>query len=65
MNHCTESAVHLVNPDALETSINDTRCSHIYYCNPMRSGQKGSLEQAHTMLRMFLPKGTSFKFLTQ
>lgn len=32
---------------------------------PMRSGQKGGLEQAHTMLRMVLPKGTSFEFLTQ
>ena len=31
----------------------------------MRSGQKGRLEQVHTMLRMILPKGTSFEFLTQ
>ena len=39
--------------------------SSIYYCDPMQSGQKGGLEQAHTMLRMILPKGTSFEFLTQ
>ena len=31
----------------------------------MRSGQNGTIEQAHTMLRMILPKGTSFEFLTQ
>ena len=31
----------------------------------MRNGQKGGLEQAHTMLRMILPKGSSFAFLTQ
>ena len=31
----------------------------------MQSGQKGGLEQAHTMLRDILPKGTSFEFLTQ
>ena len=31
----------------------------------MRSGQKGGIEQAHTLLRMILPKGTSFEFLTQ
>ncbi len=37
----------------------------LYYCDPMRSGQKGGLEQAHTLLRMVLPKGTSFEFLTQ
>ena len=39
--------------------------SSIYYCGPMQSGQKGGLEQAHTMLRMVLPKGTSVEFLTQ
>lgn len=27
--------------------------------------EKGTLEQAHTLLRMVLPKGTSFEFLTQ
>lgn len=31
----------------------------------MQSGQKGGLEQVHTLLRMILPKGTSFEFLTQ
>ena len=39
--------------------------SSIYYCDPMRSGQKGGVENAHTLLRMVLPKGTSFSFLTQ
>ena len=31
----------------------------------MRSGQKGGVENVHTMLRMVLPKGTDFEFLTQ
>ena len=31
----------------------------------MRSGQKGGVENVHTMSRMVLPKGTSFEFLTQ
>lgn len=31
----------------------------------MRSGQKGGVENVHTMLRMVLPKGTSFEFVTQ
>ncbi len=31
----------------------------------MRSSQKDGLKQAHTILRMVLPKGTSFEFLTQ
>lgn len=49
----------------LETGVNGIQRTSIYYCDPMRSGQKGGLEQAHTMLRMVLPKGTSFEFLTQ
>lgn len=34
-------------------------------CFLNRSGQKGGIEQAHTMLRMILPKRTTFEFLTQ
>ena len=31
----------------------------------MRSSQKAGVENVHTLLRMVLPKGTSFEFLTQ
>ena len=48
-------------PVALETGLDEIQRTSIYYCDPMRSGQKGGLEQAHTMLRMVLPKGTSFE----
>ena len=52
-------------PESLEVGMDGFQRSSIYYCDPMRSGQKGGIEQAHTMLRMVLPKGTSFEFLTQ
>ena len=52
-------------PESLENGINGIILSSIYYCDPMRSGQKGGIEQAHTMLRMILPKKTSFEYLTQ
>jgi len=52
-------------PDSLETGKDGITRSSIYYCNPMRSGQKGGIEQVHTMLRMILPKKTSFEYLTQ
>ena len=61
----TDRGSEFGDPDALETGINGIHRTSIYYCDPMRSGQKGGLEQAHTMLRMVLPKGTSFEFLTQ
>ena len=52
-------------PDSLETGVTGIQRTNIYYCDPMRSGQKGGIEQAHTMLRMILPKRTTFEFLTQ
>lgn len=61
----TDRGAEFGDPDALETGIDGVHRTDIYYCDPMRSGQKGGLEQAHTMLRMVLPKGTSFEFLTQ
>ena len=61
----TDRGAEFGDPVALETNPNGIQRSSIYYCDPMRSGQKGGLEQAHTMLRMILPKGSSFAFLTQ
>ena len=61
----TDRGSEFGDPDALETGIDGMQRTSINYCDPMRSGQKGGLEQAHTMLRMVLPKGTSFEFLTQ
>lgn len=61
----TDRGSEFGDPVSLETGINGIQRTSIYYCDPMRSGQKGGLEQAHTMLRTVLPKGTSFEFLTQ
>lgn len=61
----TDRGSEFGDPAALEAGINGMERTSIYYCDPMRSGQKGGVENAHTMLRMVLPKGTSFEFLTQ
>lgn len=61
----TDRGAEFGRPEPLETGLYGETCSHIYYCDPMRSGQKGGVENAHTLLRMVLPKGTSFGFLTQ
>ena len=37
----------------------------MFYCDPRRSDQKGSIEVTHEFIRRVLPKGTSFEFLTQ
>lgn len=61
----TDRGSEFGDPESLETGIEGIERTSIYYCDPMRSGQKGGLEQCHTMLRMVLPKKTSFEFLTQ
>ncbi len=61
----TDRGSEFGDPESLEIGMDGIQRSDIYYCDPMRSGQKGGIEQAHTMLRMVLPKGTSFEFLTQ
>ena len=61
----TDRGAEFGDPDSLETSVTGIQRTNIYYCDPMRSGQKGGIEQAHTMLRMILPKRTTFEFLTQ
>ena len=61
----TDRGAEFGDPEALETGADGVIRSSIYFCDPMRSGQKGGIEQAHTMLRMVLPKKTSFEFLTQ
>lgn len=64
-NILTDRGSEFGDPVSLETGIDDIQRTSIYYCDPMRSGQKGGVENAHTLLRMILPKGTNFEFLTQ
>jgi transposase, IS30 family len=37
----------------------------LFFCDPNRSDQKGRIEKNHTLIRDFLPKGTSFDHLKQ
>lgn len=61
----TDRGSEFADPDALETGMEQLQRTSIYHHDPMQSGQKRGLKQAHTLLRMVLPKGTSFEFLTQ
>lgn len=39
--------------------------SHVFYCDPSASWQKGGIEKNHEFIRYVLPKKTTFKDLTQ
>ena len=61
----TDRGSEFGDPVSLETGTEGIRRTSIYYCDPMSSGQKGGIEEAHTLLRMVLPKRTVFTDLTQ
>lgn len=49
--------------DAMETASDGTRRTRVFYCDPMQSGQKGTLENKHIELRYVLPKSTNLRAL--
>ena len=49
--------------EGMETGADGIRRTRVFYCDPMQSGQKGSLENKHAELRYILPKGTELKSL--
>lgn len=36
-----------------------------FFCEPYSSYQKGSIENSNKLIRIFFPKGTDFRFVTQ
>jgi len=47
--------------DAMEMDSDGLRRTRVFYCDPMQSGQKGTLENNHIELRYILPKETDLK----
>ena len=39
--------------------------THLFFCDPSASWQKGGIEKNHEFIRYILPKGSSFKSITQ
>ena len=42
--------------EGFEKEENESRRTRIFYCDPMASGQKGSLENNHKEIRYICPK---------
>ena len=55
----TDNSGEFQKPEELEASIDGTKRSSIYYCEPNRSDQKGKAEKNHEYIRYIIPKGTS------
>ena len=45
----------------METDMDGSTRTRVFYCDPMQSGQKGSLENNHIQLLYILPKQTDLR----
>lgn len=55
----TDNGGEFQRPEELETSVDGSKRSSIYYCEPNRSDQKAKVEKNHEYIRYIIPKGTS------
>lgn len=62
----TDNGTEFFNPISIEVDYNTGEVlSHVFYCDPYCSYQKGSIEKNHEYIRYILPKKSSFNNLTQ
>jgi len=61
----TDRGSEFTDPSSIEFDQDGNRRTWVFYCDPQRSNQKGSIEVTHELIRRILPKKTSFKNLTQ
>ena len=61
----TDNGSEFSNPAKLEFDDTGKQRTHIFYCDPGHSEQKGSCENNHELIRRILPQGTSFDNLQQ
>ncbi len=62
----TDNGSEFFNPLSIERDEETGEIiSHVFYCDPGASWQKGTIEKNHEFIRYVLPKGSSFDELTQ
>ncbi len=62
----TDNGSEFFNPLSIEVDEETGEIiSHVFYCDPGASWQKGIIEKNHEFIRYVLPKGSSFDELTQ
>lgn len=61
----TDNGSEFSNPAAIEFDEEGNRRTHVFYCDPYSSYQKGTIENSHEFIRRIIPKGASFDDLEQ
>ena len=59
----TDRGTEFSDAGGMENAEDGTCRTRVFYCDPMQSGQKGSLENNHVELRYILPKSTDLRTL--
>lgn len=59
----TDRGNEFVDAEGIEKEANGSRRTRVFYCDPMASGQKGSLENNHKEIRYICPKETDLRSL--
>ncbi len=59
----TDRGSEFSDAQGMETAPDGSRRTRVFFCDPMQSGQKGTLENKHVELRYVLPKQTDLRGL--
>ena len=61
----TDNGSEFKDAERIEMAPNGERRTRVFYCDPQASWQKPHVERNHHLIRKILPKGTSFRLLTE
>ena len=60
-----KKALSITRDNGIENTHHEETLTPSFFCEPYSSWQKGSIENANKLIRIFFPKGTDFRFVTQ
>ena len=61
----TDNGSEFSNPEYIEDNGTEVLKTHVFYCDPKQSQQKGKIEVCHEFIRRYIPKGNSFNPYSQ
>lgn len=59
----TDRGTEFSDAEGMEKDSDGTMRTRVFYCDPMQSGQKGSIESCHVQMRYILPKESDLRDL--
>src|SRR3989338_6824747 len=60
-----KKALSITRDNGIENTRHEETQIPSFFCEPYSSWQKGGIENANKLIRVFFPKGTDFRFVTQ